>query len=143
MGDLDRFKKKILVVDFDGVIHGYQSGWVTATFTPDPPVEGAMEWLYEMSKEFDLRVFSARSDQEGGIQAMATYIKYWAEKQLSNVDPDYKANGLINRVCYDGDAWPKAKPPGFVTLDDRVICFRGPGTWPTVEELKAFKPWNK
>jgi len=39
--------------------------------------------------------------------------------------------------------WPTEKPPAMVTIDDRCIPFNGPGTWPSMEELKGFKPWNK
>lgn len=143
MTDTTRYGKKILVVDFDGVIHSYTSGWISATFIPDPPVPGAMEWLWEMSKEFNLQIYSSRSGQEGGIAAMSTYVRYWAMKELSNDESEYKANALINRIVNDPAAWPMTKPPGFVTLDDRVICFQGPHSWPTLDELNSFKPWNK
>jgi hypothetical protein len=33
------------------------------------------------------------------------------------------------------------KPPAHVHLDDRCICFTG--EFPIIEELKAFKPWNR
>jgi hypothetical protein len=28
-------------------------------------------------------------------------------------------------------------------LDDRAITFRGPGTFPTLEQLDEFVPWNE
>ena len=37
--------------------------------------------------------------------------------------------------------WPTEKPSAMVTLDDRAITFEG--TWPPIETLKAFQPWNK
>jgi len=141
MTDQDRGHKKILVVDFDGVLNSYTSGWVSATFIPDPPVDGAMEWLWQMSREFNLQIFSSRSKEDGGIKAMSDYIGYWAKKILGNAEPEYRANAVINRICNDPAAWPTQKPAAFVTLDDRAICFTG--KWPTLDELKGFKPWNK
>ena len=38
-------RKPILCMDFDGVIHSYESGWRGATIIPDVPVEGALEFL--------------------------------------------------------------------------------------------------
>jgi len=37
--------------------------------------------------------------------------------------------------------WPTEKPAAMVTIDDRALTFDG--TWPTIDVLKAFKPWNK
>lgn len=31
--------------------------------------------------------------------------------------------------------------PALITIDDRAITFNG--TWPRMEDLKAFQPWNK
>jgi hypothetical protein len=36
--------------------------------------------------------------------------------------------------------WPRSKPPAHVYLDDRAMTFAG--SWPSVEELLAFRPWN-
>ncbi len=37
--------------------------------------------------------------------------------------------------------YPDHKPPAFVTIDDRAITFTG--TFPSIDELLAFQPWNK
>lgn len=37
--------------------------------------------------------------------------------------------------------FPLMKPPAFLQIDDRAITFTG--VFPTVEEMKEFKPWNK
>lgn len=133
--------KPILCLDFDGVINSYTSGWIEAYFIPDPPVRGAMEFIVEASEHFDVHVFSSRSHQEGGIQAMKTYIGYWMRKEFSSFDetaPAYigKANGALNNLKF-----PLEKPTAMVTIDDRAITFTG--KWPAIMTLLAFKPWNK
>ena len=134
--------KPILCVDFDGVLHSYTSGWVEAHFIPDPPVPGALAWLLEATKHFDVKIYSSRSQQDGGIRAMATWIGYWARKELGNEAPKYPANALINAL-YGMDAWPEKKPPAFLTIDNRAVCFDGDWSKLDPSALLAFKPWNK
>lgn len=119
MGD----RKPILCLDFDGVLHSYTSGWQGASVIPDPPVPGAMEFLAEAVEHFDVQVYSSRSNQSGGISAMQRWM----------------AEHLPEHHMHIG--WPYAKPPAMVGIDDRVITFEG--TWPSMETLKAFQPWNK
>lgn len=139
--------KPILCMDFDGVIHSYTSGWVTATFIPDPPVPGAIPFLHSAISHFDVCIFSSRSKEEGGIQAMSTWLEYWTRKQ-EGWSVEWQ-NYVINELCLPycnkrGDRmppWPVSKPAAFLTIDDRGWQFDG--TWPSMEQLLAFKPWNK
>lgn len=136
-------------VDFDGVLHGYQSGWQGAHFIPDQPVPGAFRWLYSLVRtmngpdllRLDPVIFSSRSHAEGGVQAMQSWIHYWARKELSNEGPDYQANAIINH--FKGDKFPKEKPSAFVSIDDRGIQFTGDFSVLNPEALMAFQPWNK
>jgi hypothetical protein len=124
--------KKILVVDFDGVLHSYSSGWQGATKIPDQPVEGAIQFLKKAVEEFQVMIYSSRSKEPGGILAM----QEWLGKYCSSWEPEYTPNpwwGLID--------WPTEKPAAWVTLDDRAICFTG--EFPSMETLLEFKPWNK
>ncbi len=43
--------KPILCLDFDGVIHSYTSGWKGADVIPDPPVEGAMQFIWDATEQ--------------------------------------------------------------------------------------------
>lgn len=37
--------------------------------------------------------------------------------------------------------WPTEKPAAMISIDDRALTFDG--TWPALDTLKTFKPWNK
>lgn len=129
----------IICVDFDGVIHSYISGWQGADVISDTPVNGAIDWIInhlpipdEMGiagpyEGPEVQIYSARSGQSGGIKAMQEwFIKH----------------GLPR--CYITDdvlKFPKTKPPAFLTLDDRAICFTG--KFPTNEEMLGFQSWQK
>ena len=117
-------RKLVLLVDFDGVIHSYTSGWKGAHIIPDPPVPGAEQFLVDAMKIFDVQIYSARSCQKGGIRAMRKYVR----QHLPHADRTQLT-------------FPTEKPGAFLTLDDRCICFNG--TWPDPGEMLKFKPWNK
>lgn len=123
---------KILCLDFDGVLHSYTSPWTGIDIIPDPPVPGAMEFIFKASEEFTIHVFSSRSSTPAGIKAMSD----WLHKHL--VD---ELGGVRGYVIWAEIEFPTQKPPAFLTIDDRAILFTG--TFPTVSELLGFKPWNK
>jgi len=124
--------KPILCLDFDGVIHSYISGWKGADQIPDNPVLGAMGFLQEVILEFDVQIYSSRSGQEGGINAM----QYWLMHHLA-----LELDETIMTEIMDAIGWPTEKPPAMLTIDDRAITFTG--IWPTMDTLRNFKPWNK
>ena len=134
-------EKKTLCLDFDGVLHSYTSPWLAADCIPDPPVEGAMDFLWEALQNFHVVIFSSRSADDNGIRQMRLWIWHWARRLLPNDAPEYKQNAVINAFVYNKDAFPKDKPSAFITLDDRAITFTG--EWPRMSQLLAFKPWNK
>lgn len=124
--------KPILCLDFDGVIHSYSSGWKGADVIPDPPVDGAIAFMLGALEHFDVCVFSSRSNQSGGIPAMQAYLKHHSGQCWY---PSPAGPGL------EDVRFVTEKPPAFIGIDDRVLTFDG--TWPSIESLKAFKPWNK
>jgi hypothetical protein len=126
--------KPILCLDFDGVIHSYTSGWKGADVVPDPPVPGAIDFLREAVKHFRVAIFSSRSCQPGGGKAMRT----WLGGHIIAAEPDII---MYDPPWFAAIEWPTEKPAAMVTIDDRAITFDG--TWPTIEALKSFKPWNK
>jgi hypothetical protein len=138
--------KPILCLDFDGVCHSYTSGWKGANVIPDPPVPELFDFLVEASKEFQIAIFSSRSNQSGGIDAMkewfvAWYVD-WIQSQPITELPAYsmtraEATPIVTAMLH----FPTEKPPAFVGIDDRVLTFDG--TWPSLTSLQNFKPWNK
>ena len=125
-------KKPILCLDFDGVCHSYSSGWQGADVIPDPHVPGLFEFLEQACKVFEVQIFSSRSGQPGGKDAMALWFveerRRWRE-----------SGGQGSETLEI--SFPDEKPPAFVTIDDRAVTFTG--EWPPVEMLANFKPWNK
>lgn len=116
--------KPILCVDFDGVLHSYISGWKGADVVSDSAVPGAAEWLEEAIEVFEVNIYSSRTSQEGGLRAM----QEWCALEFGGE--------LAGKLIF-----PEQKPPAFLTLDDRAVCFEG--EWPSVQALRAFQPWNK
>jgi hypothetical protein len=125
--------KPILCLDFDGVIHSYSSGWKGADVVSDPPVPGAIAFLREAVKHFRVAIFSSRSNQPGGMEAMQMFIGQHVHRERLS---DQEILSWASEI-----EWPKEKPPALVTIDDRAITFDG--TWPDMAALAAFKPWNK
>lgn len=126
--------KPILCLDFDGVLHSYTSGWKGASVVPDPPVPGAIAFLREAVKHFEVHIFSSRSNQDGGVYAM----RDWLGKHIIADEPDII---MQDPPWFAAIKWPLEKPAAMITLDDRAITFTG--TWPSMDELLTFRPWNK
>lgn len=127
--------KPILCLDFDGVVHSYTSGWKGARNIPDPPVEGALEFIHAaLQAGWDVVIHSSRARYFGGRYAMRRWLYHHAGLSLWYED-GLGSDGLENV------RFMRAKPPAVVTLDDRALTFTG--SWPALADLKAFKPWNK
>lgn len=125
--------KPILCLDFDGVIHSYKSGWQGADKIPDYPVPGALAFMLEAIDHFTVVIYSSRSHQDGGIEAMKRWLYNRARYEFGSVDT---TETLLANIGF-----PTHKPSAFVTIDDRAITFTG--EWPSIETLQNFKPWNK
>jgi hypothetical protein len=127
--------KPILSVDFDGVIHSYSSGWQGADVVPDPPVPGAIKWLARATDQWDVQIYSSRSSQVGGIDAMRTWLFNFSIHEFGDVDSALKFVAMLS--------FPTKKPSAFLTIDDRAVCFDGDWSKLDPSELLGFKPWNK
>jgi len=118
-------RRKTIVVDFDGVLHSYRSGWRGPTVIPDPPVPGALAWLEEAVDRFEIAILSSRSKEDGGIEAM----QHWL------LDCGLPA-AVLDELLF-----PRTKPAAHVYLDDRGWRFEG--TFPELDDLDAFEPWHR
>lgn len=125
----------ILCVDFDGVIHSYTSGWKGEGVVADPPVPGALRWLWKACEFWDVQIYSSRSKSEEGLHAM----KLWMAKACANeFDMEHPMNNSPFPITFAHE-----KPAAFLTIDDRAICFEGDFSDLNPADLLSFKPWNK
>jgi hypothetical protein len=124
--------KPILCLDFDGVIHRYGKGWQNGVIYDDV-VPGFFEWAEKAAEHFHLVIYSSRSKDDGGVLAMSGWLGEQRRKWRASGGKPETTNPLEFEFAHE-------KPPAFLTIDDRAIRFDG--TWPDVETLRAFKPWN-
>jgi len=124
--------KPILCLDFDGVCHSYVSGWKGIDVIPDRAVPGLFEFLEAAKDHFDIQVFSSRSREEIGINAMQSW--FIRERQAWCADGGKPPIDTPLEIKF-----PTTKPAAFVTIDDRAITFTG--EWPEPIVLRDFKTW--
>lgn len=117
--------KKTICLDFDGVIHLYSSPWKGHHIIEDDPHPQAFEMIMNYLDHFNVVVYSARSSDDHGIGAM----KDWFIQKGLNED-------VLDKISFSN-----TKPAAAVYIDDRGWQFDG--TWPSVDQLKDFEPWNK
>ena len=132
--EVTRDRKPILCLDFDGVIHSYKSGWQGADVVPDPPTEGAIDFIREAVDAFRVAIFSSRTNQPMGVEAM----QFWLRSQFYKVEEREVADPILDQI-----EWPREKPPALITIDDRALTFSGNWNDYPIAKLLDFKPWNK
>lgn len=149
----------ILCLDFDGVLHSYESGWKGARRVSDPPVPGAMPFLVRAVAHFRVAILSSRSHQFGGRRAMKRWLMRHLEQAFLD---DHRLLAQAQDVVgdpgwfmepYDVECrdttkaliktleFPRHKPPALVTVDDRAMQFDG--YFPPMQDLINFRPWNR
>jgi hypothetical protein len=111
---------KPLLLDFDGVVHGYPEGHPFGFDLKDPMVPGAAQFITEAHDFFDVSIYSARSIDTISRELMKAYLR------RNGVDPDRLG-------------WPIYKPAAWLTIDDR--CLRFDGRFPKAADLLQFKAW--
>jgi len=114
-------KSTRLAIDFDGVLNSYTSGYKLGddSYLPDPPVDGALEFIQAAIKVFDeVIICTTRARSPEGVHA----IKEWLEKY------GFPTIKITQKKCW-----------ATVYLDDRGVTFTG--VFPKVEALLKFKTW--
>jgi hypothetical protein len=112
-----RTKVLTICLDFDGVIHSYQSGWQGEAVIADPPIHKVDVAIKKLRKDYRVVVFSARCRSDEGVEA----IRAWLAKHHIEVDD----------VC-------REKPPAHIYVDDRAVRFDG--DWDqTIADINLFK----
>ena len=125
-----------IAVDFDGVIHRYETPWINPHTIPDPPVDGAIEWLHRMVQDFAVVIYSTRCRTWRGRRAVRAWLKKhagqlwwegWGHLGLEEVKLSYE------------------KPPALIYLDDRAVRFEGPQTFEALDAARVhrLRPWHK
>ena len=111
-------KRRVVCVDFDGVIYKNMNYKGTAILT-ELPVEGAIDALHELAKSSEVVINSARCETDEGMKA----VQEWLNKH----DLPYRLS--------------KYKPRADVYIDDRAVCFGG--DWDeTLKEVDEFNQWQ-
>jgi|TARA_Y100000310_G_scaffold160800_1_gene160693 acid phosphatase class B len=91
--------KRIIAVDFDGVIHKFRKGWMDGSIY-DEPVEDAIKELNMLNKKgYKVVVLTARTEHKE--------IQEWLKDKGVNFDIE------VTNV----------KPPAIAYIDDRAIRF--------------------
>ncbi|HVQ52129.1 MAG TPA: hypothetical protein VMS92_18960 [Mycobacterium sp.] len=130
----------ILCLDFDGVIHDYKHGWRNGEIYGHL-THGFFEWAQEAHRHFTLVIYSSRSKDDDGVEMMAA----WLVKELGKTVVRRSYRNAENRILIDIGGiefqFAHEKPPAFLTIDDRAVCFKG--DWSELEpaKLRKFTPW--
>lgn len=112
-----------IAVDFDGVIHRYDTPFIAPETIPDEPVDGAIEWLKQISKDFDVVIFTTRARTTEGVLA----VREWLTS---------RGFGGMPYAVTD------RKPAALIYIDDRAYRFDGTH-FPTKDEIHQARPWHK
>lgn len=135
--------RKVVAVDFDGVIHRHAVPWTKPHEINDGPVEGVFDFLDKVIREFDLAVFSARANDKRARYAIVNWLyKKWPTLSLDWARYDVEDAFILKGVPASGNAVVTVKitaqkPHAFLYIDDRGWRFDGT-TFPTMDELRVF-----
>lgn len=126
-----------IAIDFDGVIHSYTSGWKGTREIPDPPVPGALKFLYNLTAHTPTVarpvIYSTRAAEPHGRNAIKDWLRLHGGQAAWGK--------TVTHLGLESVRITALKPPAVVYIDDRG--FRFEGTFPSIESLLEMEPWNK
>ena len=108
--------KKTILIDLDGVLNQYDGH-----FNKDviPPIkEGAKDFLVDLSKNFEIKVFTTRNK----LQTAKWIIENQVDEYISDIT--------------------NVKDLAWLYIDDRCLCFEGDYKY-TIDEIEKFQPYYK
>lgn len=128
--------RRIVCVDFDGVIHRYTKGWHDGVIY-DTVVPGFFDWALKAKDVFRLVIYSSRSSNP----EMRDEMKTWLAERLADWHMYKPQKHSLDMGDFE---FASEKPPALVTIDDRGVTFKGDWLAPELQPdaLAAFKPWN-
>lgn len=101
---------KNIAIDFDGVVHTFDKGFHDGTCYGDP-IEGSLESIKELSKKYDIIIFTAKAKPNRPLVNGKTgteLVKIWLEK---------------NNVLQYVKEITAEKPRAFLYIDDKGYRF--------------------
>lgn len=126
-------ERRTVAVDFDGVLHRYDTPWIAPHVIPDLPVEGAIEWLHRTIQVYDVVILSTRCRTWRGRRA----IRGWLQRHAGTLWYDAPGcRGIEEIRC------TYRKVPALVYVDDRALRFTG-SNWPSTDRIRGQVPWHK
>ena len=124
-----------ICIDFDGVINSYTSGYKPGNdaYLPDPPVDGAKEFLERCMECFEeVYILTARCQTLTGMLATRDWMRYWGMPDVAITYVKYPAE-----VYVDDRGWRfEGKFPDPRTFIDM-------GSWVTNNEKEENDKWLK
>ena len=149
--------KPVICVDFDGVIHSYEKGWQNGQIY-GTVVQGFFEWAAMVKDHFNIVIYSSRSSNPDKERQMITWLWFryldWTgnDKYIPVSDSmgryveEIKANISDVIDIFDQTfTFTNKKPPAYLTIDDRAVCFKGDWNAPdiTLQALMDFQSWTE
>lgn len=112
---------RVILVDFDGVINSYISGFTNDSDIPDPPIDGAQDYIARLRRQYRVVVFSTRARTTEGTAA----VKGW-----------------LSKYSIETDGITAIKIPCWLMIDDRAINFGGKWDSEMLKKIDEFQTWQ-
>jgi hypothetical protein len=104
-------EKKVIAIDFDGVIHRSSLGFHDGTVY-DPPIEGAHEALKALSRDFTIVVYSCKANPSRPLINGKT-----GEELMWEWLEDFDMKQYVEKISFE-------KPNAVCYIDDKAVNFK-------------------